>query len=130
MSRFHLKKSGDQMKVPSRLWGILLTFHIVCFGWIFFRASSMQTVWDMLSQIAFDFHPEVFMQFVAGYKTVCILMLAGYISHLMPRKVESRIQGLVSRSPLFIQALMLVAVIFVIVQMKSAGVQSFIYYQF
>ncbi|MDR1555758.1 MAG: MBOAT family protein [Tannerellaceae bacterium] len=131
MGRFRFfKKSGSEMGPFRRLWGILFTFHLVCFGWIFFRAGSMQLAWEMLSQIAFDFHPEVFTQFVSGYQTVCILMLAGYIFHFMPKRIENAMQGLVTRSPLFVQALMLVVVIFVIVQMKSAGVQPFIYFRF
>ncbi|MDR1937083.1 MAG: MBOAT family protein [Tannerellaceae bacterium] len=131
MSRFgSFKQLGSQMNPFRRILGVLFTFHLVCFGWIFFRASSMQAAWEMLSQIALNFHPEVFLQFVAGYKTVVVLMAAGYIFHFMPKRVESAIQGVVTRSPLLIQALMLVAAIFVIIQMKSAGVQPFIYFQF
>jgi D-alanyl-lipoteichoic acid acyltransferase DltB (MBOAT superfamily) len=131
MGRFHsFRQSGKEMKPLRRVPGILFTFHLVCFGWIFFRAGSMQIAWDMLSQIALNFHPEIFLQFVMGYKTVFILMLAGYVFHFMPKRIESTLQGLVTRSPLLIQALMLVVVIFVIVQMKSTGVQPFIYFRF
>jgi D-alanyl-lipoteichoic acid acyltransferase DltB (MBOAT superfamily) len=131
MSRFRsFRQLGNEMSLFRRLSGVLFTFHLVCFGWIFFRAESMQTAWEMLSQIARDFHPEIFLQFVVGYKTVFILMLAGYVFHFMPKGVESALQGLVTRSPLLVQALMLAAVIFAIVQMKSAGVQPFIYFRF
>lgn len=58
------------MKPWRRVIGVLITFHLVCFGWILFRADSMQTVGEVLTQIHIftNFHPEVFMQFVVGYK--------------------------------------------------------------
>ncbi|MDR1499633.1 MAG: MBOAT family protein [Tannerellaceae bacterium] len=121
---------GHKLSPLRRLAGVLITFHVVCFGWIFFRAGSMRIAFDMLGQIATDFHPEIFLQFVEGYKTVVLLMAAGYVFHFMPRRMEGFMQGALTRSPLLVQALIVVAVIFLVVQMKSAGVQAFIYFQF
>lgn len=131
MGRFSsFKPLGSEMKPWRRVLGILLTFHLVCFGWIFFRADSLQTVGEMLSQIFTNFHPEVFRQFVTGYKGVFVLMLIGYVLHFMPRSAESAMQGVVTRSPLVVQAVILAVMVFVVVQFKSAGVQPFIYFQF
>lgn len=131
MSRFSsFKQLGSEMKPWRRVLGILITFHLVCFGWIFFRADSIQTVKEMLSQIFTNFHPEVFTQFVAGYKGVFILMVIGYVLHFMPKSAENAVQGVVTRSPLLVQAVILAVMIFVVVQFKSAGVQPFIYFQF
>ena len=84
----------------------------------------------MLSQICTNFHPEVFAQFVTGYKGVFILMIIGYVLHFMPKSAENALQGVVTRSPLVVQAVILVIMVFVVVQFKSAGVQPFIYFQF
>ena len=131
MSRFSsFKQLGTEMKPWRRVVGILVTFHVVCFGWILFRADSMQTVGEMLTQIFTNFHPEVFTQFVAGYKGVFFLMVLGYVLHFMPRSADSLMQRWVSRSPLLVQAFILAAAIFIVVQLKSAGVQPFIYFQF
>lgn len=131
MGRFgSFKPVGPEMKPWRRVVGVLVTFHLVCFGWILFRADSMQTVSEVLTQIFTHFHPEVFTQFVMGYKGVCVLMVIGYILHFMPRSVENRMQTFVTRSPLLVQAVMLAIAIFVVVQFKSAGVQPFIYFQF
>jgi D-alanyl-lipoteichoic acid acyltransferase DltB (MBOAT superfamily) len=124
------KPAGSGMNPFRRIAGILFTFHLVCLGWIFFRATSMQAAGEILTQITRHFHPEVLEQFVVGYKNVLILMAAGYLFHFMPKRFELAIQGLVTRSPLWLQALLLASVIFVVVQMKSAGVQPFIYFQF
>jgi len=40
------------------------------------------------------------------------------------------VQGVVTRSPLLVQAVILAIMVFVVVQFKSAGVQPFIYFQF
>ena len=40
--------------------GVLLTFHLVAIGWVFFRADSLTVVGEMARQIATQFHPEVF----------------------------------------------------------------------
>ncbi|WP_102408906.1 MBOAT family O-acyltransferase [Parabacteroides bouchesdurhonensis] len=130
MTHFGFKQLGSDMSLLHRLIGILITFHLVCFGWILFRADSMKTVGEMLHQIFTNFHPEVFQQFVMGYKGVFILMMVGYILHFMPKKAENMLQEVVTRSPLLVQAVILAAVIFVVVQFKSAGVQPFIYFQF
>lgn len=131
MGRFSsFKQLGSEMKPWRRVVGIFITFHVVCFGWILFRADSMKTVGEMLTQIFTSFHPEVFPQFVAGYRGVFALMVLGYILHFMPKRAEDVLQGVVTRSPLLIQAVMLVIMIFIVVQFRSAGVQPFIYFQF
>ncbi|MDH6305830.1 alginate O-acetyltransferase complex protein AlgI [Parabacteroides sp. PF5-5] len=131
MGRFSsFKQLGTQMGSFRRVVGIFITFHLVCFGWIFFRAESMQTAGEVLTQIFTRFHPEVFLQFVMGYKGVFLLMLIGYILHFMPKKAEQAAQAVVTRSPLVVQSLMLVILIFIVIQVKSAGVQPFIYFQF
>ena len=115
------KPLGSEMKPWRRVIGVLITFHLVCFGWILFRADSMQTVGEVLTQIFTNFHPEVFMQFVVGYKGVFVLMVVGYILHFMPKSAENGLQAVVTRSPLLVQAVMLAIAIFVVVQFKSAG---------
>jgi len=131
MSHFSsFKQVGAAMSPWRRIIGVIFTFHIVCFGWILFRATSMHTVGDILSQIFTNFHPEIFIQFVTGYKTVCILMVLGYLLHFMPKTAVNTMQNLVTRSPLLIQALMLALSIWIVAQFKSAGVQPFIYFQF
>ena len=131
MSAFpSFKKVGAEMTRGRRIIGTLFTFHLVCFGWIFFRAESMQKVGEMLTQITTNFHPEMFAQFVSGYKGVVILMVIGYLSHFIPGKFEKRLQLFVTNSPLVVQAALLAVVILLVVQLKSAGVQPFIYFQF
>jgi len=113
-----------------RIAGVLITFHFVCFCWIFFRAPDLDTVGQMLAQIATHFNPQIFFDFIAGYKGVVLLMLLGYVLHFMPKRFEFSAEETITRLPLVGQALCLTAVIVLVLQMKMAGVQPFIYFQF
>ena len=131
MTRFgRFKARGSEMTPIRRLLGIVITFHFVCLCWIFFRAESMELAQQMLSQVFTYFHPEVFLQFIFDYQGVSLLMAIGFILHFMPKQVETITRKAVSNSPVLVQALLLVAMIFIIVQVKSAEVQPFIYFQF
>src|SRR6478609_5986520 len=95
VSEIFKARRQDTSKVSDALitfGSILLTFHFVCFCWIFFRATSMQMSWEIISQITQNFKPEVFFDFLVGYKGVVLLMVTGYILHAIPRKFELKIQ--------------------------------------
>jgi D-alanyl-lipoteichoic acid acyltransferase DltB (MBOAT superfamily) len=113
-----------------RLLGGLWTFHFVCFCWIFFRAESMETVQAMLYQIAFDFRPGILPEFVSGYAPVLFWMALGFGLHLLPKTVENKAQDAVTALPLLGKAVLLTLFAALVMQVKSADVQPFIYFQF
>jgi D-alanyl-lipoteichoic acid acyltransferase DltB (MBOAT superfamily) len=113
-----------------RALGGLWTFHFVCFCWIFFRAEDLATVGAMLRQIAFDFRPEIFPEFLDGYAKVIFWMALGYALHLLPRPVEQWGERKVAALPLMGKALLLTLVVVLVMQIKSSDVQPFIYFQF
>lgn len=124
------KPSGDQMSRGRRILGIFVTFHLVCASWIFFRAPDMETVRAVFYQIFTALHPEIFFDFIIGYKWVVLLMATGYVLHFTSRKFELRTLEFVQRLPIFWYAVSLTLMIWVIMQMKSGDVQPFIYFQF
>lgn len=113
-----------------RLLGGILTFHFVCFCWIFFRAEGMEKVGQMLHQIWFEFRPEFFADFLAGYGAVLFWMLLGFGLHFLPKSTEIMAQRFATSLPLLGKAVLLTAIIALVMQVKSAEVQSFIYFQF
>lgn len=117
---------GPARQVTGALW----TFHFVCLCWIFFRAQDLQTASDMLTQIFFNFQPQIFAEFLAGYSGVVFWMALGYLLHLLPLRSEEKVQDFVTRMPLVAQALLLTFFIAFVMQVKSAQVQPFIYFQF
>ncbi|MFI3282954.1 MAG: MBOAT family O-acyltransferase, partial [Rikenellaceae bacterium] len=62
------KSLGSEMNPILRLLGGVFTFHIVCLGWLLFRAESMQCVSLMLTQIFSDFDVTIIPQVIEGYK--------------------------------------------------------------
>ena len=121
-------------KIPDtrlfKILGVLLTFHFVCFCWIFFRADNMQIAGSVISGIATRFTPSVFPAFLAGYKNILLVMLMGYILHFIPKRYETMAMNWVVEMPLSAKVAVVVSVIVLVIQVKSAGVQPFIYFQF
>lgn len=122
------------IKIPSNpvssFFGFLITFHFVTFCWIYFRASSFEVANDLLHQIFYEFNGQLFLQVVTGYKKVFALVLLGYALHFIPSSVDRKIEGLLVRTPLPAKAFFVASVIWMVVQVKSADVQPFIYFQF
>ena len=113
-----------------RFVAVVLTFHFVCFTWIFFRSSTFAVGWSMLCRVFTAFHPELFVQILAGYKYVFALMLFGYVSHYLPDRWQEDIIGALKRCNVVVYALLIVAVIYIVIQIKSSTIQPFIYFQF
>lgn len=113
-----------------RAGAVVLTFHFVCFCWIFFRNATFEASLTMLRQILTAFHPELFAQLATGYWQVFALMAAGYLLHACPDRWQEAGSRIVARCPLPVQALLLLVVIYVVIQVKSSDIQPFIYFQF
>ena len=124
------RATGAEMPPARRLVGTFLTFNLVCFGWLMFRAESMQTVTLMLHQIFHDFRASTAPQVVAGYAPVFVLIAAGYLLHLLPDAADRAARRLVVGAPLTMQVLLAAAMIWCVMQVKSSDVQPFIYFQF
>ena len=124
------KAKGEDMNPVMRVLGIVLTFHIVCLGWLLFRAEDMNTVHLMLYQIFHSFNLSIIPQFVVGYKEVMAFIVLGYFMHFIPSKIDSDLQRKVGQASFWWQVAMLVAVAWCVMQVKSSSIQPFIYFQF
>ncbi|MDE6623318.1 MAG: MBOAT family protein [Alistipes sp.] len=124
------RATGSEMRWWSRGIGMFLTFNLVCFGWLMFRAESMQTVRLMLHQIFHSFNAPMIPQVLAGYAGVFALLAAGYLLHLLPRRIDDAAQRLAVRAPLVAQVAMAAVMIWCVMQVKSSDIQPFIYFQF
>lgn len=124
------KALGRDMPLWRRIPATLFTFHLVCFGWLLFRAESMQSVGLMLHQIFHAFDPDLIPQVVAGYMPILLLMACGYFLHLLPAAVDRLFQRMVTAIPLALQVLLIALVVWGVMQIKSSDIQPFIYFQF
>ena len=124
---------GWRRKKPlkiQRFLGQIITFHLVCFAWIFFRADSMETALSVITQISDHFTPEVFLQFLVGYKNVLLLLLLGYLLHFTSKKQELRFRSWLTDLPFIGQVCLFIMTVFLLIQIRSADAQPFIYFNF
>ncbi len=124
------RPKGWRPRGARRAMCVLLTFHFVCLCWIFFRQESFADAVQMIGRIFTAFEPGVFPQWIGAYGPVAGLMLLGFALHFVPGSWEARACAWVTRLPLLGKALLLVCVAWIVIQVKSADVQPFIYFQF
>jgi len=109
---------------------IFITFNLVAFSFIFFRASSFEVALEVINQILFFFKPAVFIQFVEGFTPTFILLVLGFLFHFLPSSLNDKVTDVFSKMNIFVQAIIFTLVIWLVTQVLSADLQPFIYFQF
>ena len=94
------------------------------------RNADFSTSLDMIKQICATFRPQLFPQLIAGYWEVFALMALGFFLHFCPDRWENACCKTVTRLPLMGKAVLMLALIYLVIQMKSTEIQPFIYFQF
>lgn len=121
-------------KWQQRLWrffSVFLTFHFVCFGWIFFRASSFDIALEVLNNISeIKWEPQNWVALARVYRYAWGLILAGFIWHFLPKKILNPLHIAFSRSPAVVQAVIVGFVFWFVYATAVSGTQPFIYFQF
>lgn len=123
------------VKLPNnavvRFLRIVFTFHFVAFCWIFFRAEDFTSAMTLISNIGkMTFTPEAWLSVLKGYHNVFILIAIGFVLHFLPEKFVNGVKKYYSLSPLFIKALILALVFWLVYATASSDTQPFIYFQF
>ncbi|MFA7543909.1 MAG: MBOAT family O-acyltransferase, partial [Candidatus Cloacimonadaceae bacterium] len=113
-----------------RIFSAIITFHFVCFTWIFFRSPDFGSSWQMISRIFNTFNVQQLPVWFAGYRIPALLMVIGFIAHYLPDNWERWQERVLMRLPWVAQSLVLAFVIWILFQAKSADIQPFIYFQF
>ena len=67
---------------------------------------------------------------VEGYWVVFAMILFGYVSHFIPDRWNEGCIAVVKRGGVVLGALLIAAVIYIVIQVKSSEIQPFIYFQF
>jgi D-alanyl-lipoteichoic acid acyltransferase DltB (MBOAT superfamily) len=105
---------------------ILVTFHLVCLSWVFFRAATIHDAWQILIGL-FDGWPNLFIKAqVMAYGAMGIFILL--IAQLIQRR--GTIIPRLKRSPLAVQWAVAYALIMLIILCGVDQGAQFIYFQF
>lgn len=113
-----------------RFFSVLITFHVLCFTWIFFRCRDFESAWIMIKQMFTKFNPSVLPDVFVAYKYVFALMAFALITHFLPNSWQNNSVKLLQKGGVVLSAVAITIVIFIIMQVKSSDVQPFIYFQF
>ncbi len=110
--------------------GIFITFHFVCFCWIFFKASSFRDAGIILTQLFTNFNGSAFVPMVSAYYSVFGVMLLGYIIHFIPKSYQYFSELVLSKITIFGRILILFIFIWIVIQVKQADQVMPVYLQF
>jgi len=103
---------------------MFVTFHLVCLGWLLFRASSMEQVWGMLSAIIY--RPAIpasayILPVALAILPLLIVQIAQYLSDDL---------NVIWRTPWYVRSVFYTACFYAFVLAGEFGGQQFIYFQF
>jgi alginate O-acetyltransferase complex protein AlgI len=112
--------------LPKRLVGWVVTFHIVCFAWVFFRAEKLSLAYDVLGRLVSGWGSPspLVTPLLAAVLAVMIF------SQFVPEGFMKMVQFRFSTMPVVFQGLTLAICFFFIDRLAPIGVQPFIYFQF
>jgi D-alanyl-lipoteichoic acid acyltransferase DltB (MBOAT superfamily) len=121
-------------KINNRWWYnvvmALITFHFVCFGWVFFKADDFTTATTMLHQIAYNLDFHYWNGFYANYQPVLGMMVLAYLLHTIPDNYADKVIGKFQRVPLIAYMTVFFAFVLLYGYFKSAEPVLPIYLQF
>ena len=121
--------SLNQSRIYKIISGIL-TFHFVCFAWIFFKAEDLEIAKTMIYQIFNNFDISVFGPFYDNYKGVVWMILAAMVLHLVPDNLADKVIARTKTIPMVVYILVFFLFLILYGYFKSAEQVMPIYLQF
>lgn len=123
-----MKKKFSFKPINTKFAGIaaaLLTFHFVCFSWVFFRADSVEKALGVIGQLTMLSADTANLPMAV----VCVMMI-GFIAHFVPDRVWEKSRDGFARLPAIAQACAIAAVAAGLYSVASSDVAPFIYSRF
>ena len=105
--------------------GWFVTFHFVCFTWVFFRASSLDAALDYFKALFSGARQDTTMT-----PLVAVLLALGALTQVIPARWSEALEARYQAGPLALKVAVPFCVIFLIVVAAPGGVPPFIYFQF
>lgn len=103
----------------------LITFHIVCLAWVFFRADSFSAAGTLLWRLVTAWGPAPLVT------PAVVMVIAGALAvQFLPEQTAPRLQARFSRMAPTVQGVALAVSLLVIDALGPQGVAPFIYFQF
>ncbi|CAN5609699.1 MBOAT family protein [soil metagenome] len=103
---------------------IFVTFHLVCLGWLLFRAESMTQAWGMLSAILNDFAIPA-----SAYLLPVLVVIIPLLIVQMAQYVSGDL-NIIFRTPWYVRSVFYTLLFYAFVLGGEFGGGQFIYFQF
>ena len=114
---------GDGKGPPAWL-GVLVTFHIVCLGWILFRVETFPMAMEVLTGLGRFEAATLVTPFLLT------LIVGGLAMHWLPPRAVEGIATWMKPAPSLTMGLLIGAAILLVEAVRPDGVAPFIYFQF
>jgi alginate O-acetyltransferase complex protein AlgI len=114
-------------ETPGRIWAQrIITFNLVCVGWVFFRSETLSLAFSMLGRLFTGWgSPSLLVT------PLLVLTIFGVLAmQYMPHRPADLLQARVSALKPVAMGLIFAVVLFIIVTMGPQGVAPFIYFRF
>ncbi|MEE8602339.1 MBOAT family O-acyltransferase [Euzebya tangerina] len=113
-----------------RVLRALITFHVVCFAWIFFRAESFGRAWTFLGRMVTGWTSAPALDPGVPVWWLVVAIVVPLIAQLTPGDIGERFMALFSRRSALFQGVALAGFLVVVETLGPVGVAPFIYFQF
>jgi alginate O-acetyltransferase complex protein AlgI len=122
-----LERAVEGLRGPSRAVAWLIMFHLTCYGWLIFRASSLRKLGELTRSVFVDFAPSTID--VTGLLVPLLLYTTPLlVVHLVEARADDVL--VVPRLRTAVRYSIYVATLYLIFLFGNFGGSDFIYFQF
>ena len=113
-----------------RIFGIIATFHLVAFLWLFFRFDTINSSFASIQNIILNNNLFEVVDFWLARSEVIILLIISSLVVFFPSYYKQKIITRFINLPLYLWPFIILIALQLIVQFRENSIQPFIYFQF
>jgi D-alanyl-lipoteichoic acid acyltransferase DltB (MBOAT superfamily) len=120
-------------KMLEKYWKVLITFSLICFAWIFFRANNLTNAWYIVTHLFSDFGNSLNLitDFGLSKTEFAIALLSiGFMEIVQLIERKDNIRNVLSKKPIWVRWSMYYVIVIGIIFFGVFGKNNFIYFQF
>ena len=121
---------GRKLLAWQKYLSVFVTFQIVSFAWIFFRAKDQNSIRQFFYQLWHHFMPENILDGWESYRYVIGIFILGLILIWVPNRWKEKLRGSFIELHYALQIIIVLILISFISFVSGSGLQPFIYFRF
>lgn len=121
---------GKRLSLWQHFVSVFITFQVVSFAWLFFRAKDQATIRQFFYQLGHHFWPENITSGWESYRYVMGIFIIGLIMIWVPNYWKERLRGAFIGLHWGVQMVCVLLLLIAIHYVAGAGLQPFIYFRF